>query len=247
MSDQCHFESEPSGAGLACLDDLRKAAVSVDPQYLGLDVELSEPLPRHGVVVESAVARHLDQARQVALDLRHRAERDPGALVHERRDRDHPAVPDAADDVLVGDARLLDEELVELGLSRDLDERAHLHRVLLHVHQEVGEALVLGHLGVGARHEHAPLGVVGEGGPHLLAGHHPLAVVLDRLGLQRREVGARVGLREPLAPDLLAREDRLDEALLLLLGPVGDDGRPAHGEPEDVRGRGGVRRGPSRS
>ena len=39
---------------------------------------------------------------------------------------------------------LLDEELVELGLAGDLAQRAHLDRVLLHVHQEVGEALVLG-------------------------------------------------------------------------------------------------------
>ena len=38
----------------------------------------------------------------------------------------------------------------------------HLHGLLLHVHQEVGQPLVLGRVGVGARDEHAPLGVVRE-------------------------------------------------------------------------------------
>ena len=67
--------------------------------------------------------------------------------------------------------------------------------------------------------------------------------VLDRLGLQRREVGARLGLGEALAPDLLGGEDRLEEALLLLLGAVGDHDRAAHHEAEHVRrpGRLGAR------
>ena len=48
--------------------------------------------------------------------------------------------------------------------------------VLLHVHQEVGEALVLGRVGIGAGDEHAPLRHVRERRPHLLAGDDPLAV-----------------------------------------------------------------------
>ena len=71
----------------------------------------------------------------------------------------------------------------------------HLHRLLLHVHQEVGEPLVLGGVRVGARHEHAPLGLVGQRGPHLLAGDHPLAVGLHRLRLERRQVRARTPAR----------------------------------------------------
>src|SRR5262249_35831883 len=41
------------------------------------------------------------------------------------------------------------------------------------------------------------------------------------------------------APDLLRGQDRLEVALLLLVGSVGDDDRAAHREPEDV---GGARR-----
>ena len=54
-------------------------------------------------------------------------------------------------------------------------------RLLLHVHEEVGQALVLGRVLVGARDEHAPLRVVRERGPDLLAGDDPLAVRLTAL------------------------------------------------------------------
>ena len=178
------------------------------------------------------------EALEAVGDLRDRAEGEPGALVHQRRDRHRPAVADAADDVRVGDPRLLDEDLVELALAGDLDQRLGFDPLLLHVHQEVGEALVLGGVGVGAGDEHAPLGVLGEGRPDLLPGDDPFVAVLDRLRLQRGEVGARLGLGEALAPDLLGGEDRLQVALLLLVGAVGDDDRAAHRQAEHV-GRAG--------
>ena len=57
---------------------------------------------------------------------------------------------------------------------------------------------------------------------------------------KRGEVGPRLGLGEPLAPDLLAAEDRLEPALLLLVGAVGHDHRAAHHQAEDVGRCGGV-------
>ena len=63
---------------------------------------------------------------------------------------------------------------------------------------------------------------------------------LTALRLERGEVGARLGLGEALAPDLLGREDRLEVALLLLLGAVGDHHRAAHREAEHVRRRAGA-------
>src|SRR5207245_6660296 len=60
-------------------------------------------------------------------------------------------LPHVADDVGIGNRGVLDEQLVELRLAGDLAERAHLHGVLLHVHEEVGEALVLGRIGIGDR------------------------------------------------------------------------------------------------
>ena len=59
-------------------------------------------------------------------------------------------------------------------------QRADLDALLVHVDAEVGDALVLGHVGVGAGDEHAEVGDLAAGGPHLLAGDDPLVAVLDR-------------------------------------------------------------------
>jgi hypothetical protein len=154
--------------------------------------------------------------------------------VHERGDRDPPAVVDAPDDVLDRDPRLFDEELVELGLAGDLDQRPDLDAVLLHVHQEVREAAVLGDVGVRAGEQHAPLGLVRERRPHLLAGDDVLVALAHGSSLERGQVGARLGLAEALAPHLVGAQDRREEARLLVVGAVGDHGRPAHRQPEHV-------------
>ena len=131
MSAHCHLPSEPSGPGMPDLHRLGQAAVGVEAHRLGLDVELGDPLAVVGVVgggaaVEPRLGGQLGEPAEAVVDLDDRAEGEPGALVHQRRDRDLPAVADAADDVLVRDPRLLEEELVELALAGDLDQRAHL-------------------------------------------------------------------------------------------------------------------------
>ena len=63
-----------------------------------------------------------------------------------------------------------------------------------------------------------------------------LVAVLDRARLQRREVGAGVGLGEALAPDLLGRQDRGEEALLLLVGAPHHQRRAAEQQAEHVGG-----------
>jgi hypothetical protein len=60
-------------------------------------------------------------------------------------------------------------------------------------HGEDGDALVLGGVGIGAGGQPDVVGVAGEGGEDLLAVDHPLVAVLDRLGGERGQVGARAG------------------------------------------------------
>src|SRR5262245_11959769 len=62
-----------------------------------------------------------------------------------------------------------------------------------------------------------------------------MLAVLDGARLQRRQVGARVGLRVALAPDFFAREDLGGVALLLLLGAPGDDRGTGHADAEHVQ------------
>ena len=56
---------------------------------------------------------------------------------------------------------------------------------------------MLGGVGVGARHEHAPLGLVGERGPDLLAGDDPVAVVLTALVLSEARSEPDSGSEKP--------------------------------------------------
>ena len=63
-------------------------------------------------------------------------------------------------------------------------------------------------VGIGAREQDAAVGDPPVRAPDLLAGHHPAVAVALGAGLQRREVGAGVGLGEQLAPHPLAGDDR---------------------------------------
>jgi hypothetical protein len=101
-----------------------------------------------------------------------------GALVHERGVGHGPAVVAAADGGGVGHPGVGEEDLVEHGVAGHLAQRADLDARLVHVDGEPGDALVLGHLGVGAGDEHAQIGHVAERRPHLLAVDDPLVAVL---------------------------------------------------------------------
>ena len=70
--------------------------------------------------------------------------------------------------MFVGDPRVGEVDLVELGLSRHLAQWPGLHTVAVHVDDEVGQALVLGQIRVGAGEQQTPAGTVRQAGPHLL-------------------------------------------------------------------------------
>ena len=83
----------------------------------------------------------------------------------------------------------------------------------VHVDHQVGDAAVLGGIGVGAGQADAPPGHRGVAGPHLLARQRPpLGAVGGHRrrgpGGERRQVAPGVGLAEQLAPDLGGVQDR---------------------------------------
>ena len=153
---------------------------------------------------------------------------DRHALVHQRRERHPPAVAGPAQHLLVRDAGVGEEHLVELGLPGHLAQRADLDRRVLHVDDERGEPGVLDGIRIGPDHEQPPLGQVRERRPHLLAVDDPLVTVLHTGRRQAGEIGSRAGLGEQLTPDLLAGEQRPEVALLLGIAPPRHHGRAAH-------------------
>ena len=107
----------------------------------------------------------------------------------------------------VGDAHVGEIDLVEARLAVGLLDRPDLDPGRLHAQEEHGQALVLGHGGVGAGDQDAVVGVVGAAGPDLLAVDDPVARAVGRplgAGAQARQVRAAGGFGEQLAPDLLA-------------------------------------------
>ena len=92
----------------------------------------------------------------------------------------------------------------------------------------------LGAVVVGAGEHAAPARELAPRHPRLLPADDEVVVVLDGARAQRREVGPGLGLGEPLAPDLLGREDRRDVAAALLVGAEAQQRRPEHVEADDV-------------
>ena len=144
------------------------------------------------------------------------------------------------DHVLLGAAHVGEEDLVELPGPVGLHDGPNLDPVLLHGDQEVRDALVLAGVGVGAGQQEDVVGVLGLGGPHLLAVDDPLVAVQLGLGLERGEIRAGLRFGEALAPGDLALEDLGQELLLLLLGPPLQDGRSDQGVAEEVGSHGGA-------
>ena len=171
-----------------------------------------------------------------------RAEADRQPLEHQHRQRRSPAVADAADDHVGVEPDIVEEDLVELGLAGDLPQAADGDAGSVHRHDEHRQALVLGHVGIGARQQQAVGGELGVGRPHLLAVERPGPVVaLARAGLHRGQIRAGGGLGEQLAPDLVAVEHRAEVAALLLLRAVGDQARAEHADADHVEDPGHAR------
>ena len=87
---------------------------------------------------------------------------------------------------------------------------------------------------VEARQEQAVVGLVRSRAPYLLPRDDPVVAVAIGARRDVRQVRAGAGLREQLAPRLVAAKERRQIAILLFLRAVEDDRRPGHAEPGDV-------------
>ena len=154
--------------------------------------------------------------------------------MQKRGDRDRPAVTRLAENLRLRHDDVLKEDLVELRVACDLHQRPDLDTRALHVHQQVRQTVTRIRLFALAGDEHAPLRDLRQRRPDLLAIDHVVIAFVLGSGLQAREVAARVGLAEALAPDLVACQQGPQVTLLLLFGTVGDHDRPAHAETDDV-------------
>ena len=164
---------------------------------------------------------------------------DARTLEVQRGLRDRPTVAFAADQVGVVDHGVVEEDLVEDGVTRHLAQRPDGDAGLLQRESEPGDALVLGDVEVGAGQQHAEVGTDGLTRPDLLPVDHPAIPVTLGSGGQAGQVRTRAGLTEELAPGGSSLEDRGHEPVDLLGGALGEDGRRGH---EEAQAAGGTER-----
>ena len=150
-----------------------------------------------------------------------------------------PALARLADHVGGRDPGAVEEHLAELlGDPVDHPQRSLLDAGLVHGHGEGGDAAVLGHLVVRPGQHQAPVGLVRVAGPHLVPGDDVVVTVPVGPGAQRGQVGAGVGLAEPLAPPVAAVDDAGEEPLLDLVAAVLEDALDQVAEARPGRGAG---------
>ena len=101
-----------------------------------------------------------------------------------------PAAIDLTEDVLLGDADAVHEDLAPAPSTHHVVKGAQRQAVrasallVLEVHEKVCDPPVLGGLGVSSHKDVVPVGEVGAGRPYLLAGDDEIVAVLNRSGLE---------------------------------------------------------------
>ena len=164
-------------------------------------------------------------------------------FVHQRRGRDLPALAQLPHLEFRLDHGVGQEDLIERGMAVHLLELVHLDARLLHIQDEIAEALMLDGVPIRARQQQAKMGVMGARGPDLLTIDHPFAVL--QVGPRRGagEIGPAARLAEELAPGLLPGEDAFQEFPLMHVRAMRQDRRGGehadahlgHGDGPDAR------------
>ncbi len=207
------------------------------------DLALEEGVGQQGAAGVGQLGRgHLTDPLQATLGTRHPG--DAGALVGQQRLGAGPALVLVEDAVLHRHLHIIQEDIVDLVAALQGDDRTHGDARRLHVDQQEADAGLRLGVGIGADQEEAPVGVLTERRPRLLAVDDVvfLAVLGHALGagLQGGEVGAGTRLGIALAPPDLAVTDIGQELGFLLLGPEGVDHGRQHrdAERQDAQGVG---------
>ena len=229
------------------VESIGQPPAHVQPQHLGLDDGPTELADLLGIVGRRARLR--TRAGELLDELgvaTGEAQLAGLALVADDGHGQRPAVARRADHVGGRHAGLVEDDLAELlGDPVDHLQRPLLDAGLVHRHREGGDALVLGHVVIGAGQHEAAVGVVGVARPDLVPGDDVLVAVAVGPGAQRGEVRAGVGLAEALAPPVAPVDDAGQEPLLDVVVAVLEDALDQVAEARPRR-RAGARPAPRR-
>jgi hypothetical protein len=211
-----------------------------DPDQRARERDLDLRIVDQRLAVERTLGRHAHRAVEPGAQLDLTGERCGTALVSQRVHRDLPPIAALAEEVLLGHDDVVEEELAELRVAGDLGHGPQLDAGRAHVHDQHRDAAVRGHGLIRAGEHPAPPRELAPGHPCLLSTEDEVVVALDGARAQRREVGSGLRLGEPLAPDLLGREDRRHVTAPLLVRAEAQQRWAEDVEPDDVDELGGA-------
>ncbi len=166
---------------------------------------VGELLPDDGIARQAALFQDLDHGVEFGPEAErlNRGSRSP--FEAEQCVGDRPPVVDPTEDVVLGRLGIGVEDLVEVAVTGDVDDRANLDARLIHGHEQERDAGVFGDIGVGPAEREDHVGVPAGGGPDLLAVDDPLVAVELGLAAEPGEIATGIGLGVALAPEVGCR------------------------------------------
>ena len=203
---QCDVQVAPEHLGhrglraqFTPLGDPGHGTEGVQPVRLRLDPRVGDPIGMGRVGTAGLPFGH--QPLRRGHEPRRAAQRH-AAFVARRAHRRTPALVHRADDVVVGNEDVVQENLPETGVAAELGDRPHRHAVGLEVEHEVGQpAMALGGR-VGSEQPECPVPERCPAAPDLLPVEQPAAVGLGGGGPQGGQVAPGLRLGPGLRPDL---------------------------------------------
>ena len=192
--------------------------VKLHRQHTGL--KLHQPVAHHrllhqGLAIDRFGIHQFDDGAEAAAGRIGIAQH--AAFMLQRGIGNEPARATPAHHIFLRHADIGEKHLVEFGVAGHGLEGAHLDPRRAHRKQDVGNALMLGALSLGAHKAEDHVGILGGGGPDFLAVDDEIMAVFHGAGLQRGQIGAGAGLGIALTPDNFAAQGGRNILALLFL------------------------------
>ncbi|HTP76029.1 MAG TPA: hypothetical protein VMJ73_03530 [Rhizomicrobium sp.] len=141
-----------------------------------------------------------------------------------------------------GDPDLVEQNLVELVLPVDRDERTNRDTRSVHVDKQKRDAFLRFSRRVGTHEREHSIGEMRTGRPDFSSRDDILIAVRHGTHRQRRQVGSGIGFRKALAPQIVARKDRRDVLFFLRLRTERYQQRSDTADPRGKEDRGVITR-----
>ena len=164
------------------------------------------------------------------------------AFVLEQEFRDGPALALGANQIGLMHPDIVEKHLIDLMVAGQGHDRPHAHPRLFHIDQQEADAALGLYRTVGAHQAEHVVGKMRVRGPDLAPVDPIVLAALDRGGSKIRQIRARTGFRESLAPVVLTRENLGQVVCLLRRRSVVAQDRRQQLEAENGQPR-GIRQG----